>query len=457
MSCLLTERAATWLALILFVLVVVRALLVHRPLRRALAAAWVFGGAALRYLGRRLRGEGLAAGPREWRLAFERLGPTYIKLGQIIASSTTLFPQRYVAEFRLCLDRVPPEPWHVVRDTICEALGHPPEELFAQVCPTPLASASIAQVHAARGQDDQGHERDLVIKVQRRGLPEQVDADIRILGVGAALLQQLPHLRNANPRGIVQAFDRSIHEELDFLAEAAHMDEFNRILRQLGRDDVCAPQPVWRLCTRTVLTMERLHGISVDDVEALRRRGYPQEWIEERLIAGMHAWFQTLIRYGFFHGDVHAGNLLLLDDGRIGFLDFGIVGRFSPERRRQIADYLVAFASQDFCALARVMVRMGVVDPEVAERNLEAFAEDLRLAYGPLARLSLSEIDYGDILPQIMQVSLRHGTRLPDDFVLVTRQLLYFDRYARLLAPSLNVFGDPRLAVRIAGDLAALG
>jgi aarF domain-containing kinase len=453
---LLSEGPAVWLAGLVALAILIGALRVHRPLRRAALAGAIFALGFFRYLGRRLRGEGLQAGPREWRLAFERLGPTYIKLGQIIASSTSLFPQRYVDEFRRCLDRVPPEPWPAVQETVRAALGSPPEALFREVSSAPLASASIAGVYAAAGEDDAGQPAELVIKVQRQSLPELVGADMRILGFGAGLLQRLPRVRNANPRGVVQEFDRTIHEELDFVAEAAHMEEWNRIMRELGRADVCAPRPVRRLCARTVLTMERLRGVRVDDVEEFRRRGYDQAMIEDKLIAGMHAWFQSMIRHGFFHGDVHAGNLLFLDDGRIGFLDFGIIGRFSRERRRQIGDYIVAFAGGDFRAVARVMARMGVVDASVAETNLEAFAADLEGAYGMLASRSLGEIDYAEILPKIMRVSLRHGTRLPDDFVLVTRQLLYFDRYAKLLAPSLNIFSDPRLILRIAGDLAAI-
>lgn len=447
---LLTEPAAAWLAALVVAALCLFAVVLHRPLRRVVIAAYVFLGAAWRYLGRRLAGEGERAGPRVWRQAFERLGPTYIKLGQMIASSTSLFPKSYVEEFRLCLDRVPPEPWPLVQQTVRQALGRPPEALFREVSPEPLASASIAQVYGATGPGGE----ELVIKVQRQRLPELIDADMRMLSFGAGLLQQIPRVRNANPQGVVQDFARTIREELDFLAEADHMEEFNRIMAELGRTDVCAPRPVRSLCAREVLTMERFHGVRVDDVAAFQRLGHGPAWVEGKLIAGMHAWFQSMIRYGFFHGDVHAGNLLFLDDGRIGFLDFGIIGRFSRERRRQIADYIVAFATRDFATVAQVMVRMGVVDHKQDPAEMKAFAGDLEAAYGPLLSRSMGQIDYGEILPKIMRVSARHGTRLPDDFVLVTRQLLYFDRYAKLLAPSLNVFTDPRLIMMIAADLA---
>lgn len=456
---LLSERAAALLALVLCLLLCGAFAFMERgspSLRRLLAALWVLALGVGGYLRRRLRGEGAAAGPREWRLAFESLGPTYIKLGQMIASSSGLVPERYVQEFQRCLDRVPPEPWPVVQDTLRRSLGRPLNTLFSEISAEPLASASIAQVYAARARDEGGVERDLVIKVQRQRLPERVDADMRILGFGAELLQKVPTLRNGNPRGMVRQFDQTIHEELDFLREAQNLEEFNRIMLALGRTDVCAPRHVPALTTREVLTMERFRGFRVDDLEEMQRRGIDRATMENKLIAGMHAWFQSMIRYGFFHGDVHAGNLMVLDDGRLGFLDFGIIGRFSPERRRQIADYMVAFATQDFAAVAGVMARMGVVEHKQDPADLQRFAADLKEAYGPLLTRSMQQIDYGEILPKIIRVSSRHGTRLPDDFILVTRQLLYFDRYAKLLAPTLNVFSDPRLMMAIAMDLATL-
>jgi predicted unusual protein kinase regulating ubiquinone biosynthesis (AarF/ABC1/UbiB family) len=157
-----------------------------------------------------------------------------------------------------------------------------------------------------------------------------------------------------------------------------------------------------------------------------------------------------MILHGFFHGDVHAGNLMALTDGRIGFLDFGIVGRFARERREQVTDYLMAFASGDFARLAAVMVSMGAVGTRV---DLPALAKDLATAYEPMLAGGLSAIKYADLIPAILRTSVRHGMRMPRDFVLVTKQMLYFDRYAKLLAPELNVFRDPRIVEPLAMDV----
>jgi predicted unusual protein kinase regulating ubiquinone biosynthesis (AarF/ABC1/UbiB family) len=158
-----------------------------------------------------------------------------------------------------------------------------------------------------------------------------------------------------------------------------------------------------------------------------------------------------MIFHGFFHGDVHAGNLMALDDGRIGFLDFGIVGRFSAERRVQITNYLVAFATGNYRRLAEVMVAMGTVDARV---DLDELAKDLEVAYRPMLSMSFGQLNYGDLLPAVLRVSSKHRMHLPSEFVLVTKQMLYFDRYAKLLAPNLNIFGDPRLVAGLMEDVA---
>jgi aarF domain-containing kinase len=161
-----------------------------------------------------------------------------------------------------------------------------------------------------------------------------------------------------------------------------------------------------------------------------------------------------MIYHGFFHGDVHAGNLMALDDGRIGFLDFGIVGRFSRARRTQVTDYLMALASADFAKLARTMVAMGSAPGTV---DLEVLARDLREAYEPLLAAStetgMASVKYADMIPGIMRASLKHRMRLPRDFVLVTKQMVYFDRYAKVLAPNLNIFRDPRIVTALAMDV----
>jgi predicted unusual protein kinase regulating ubiquinone biosynthesis (AarF/ABC1/UbiB family) len=225
------------------------------------------------------------------------------------------------------------------------------------------------------------------------------------------------------------------------------MTEFNGIMVEHGQTRVAAPRPVDELTTQRVLVMERFFGSRVDEVEKLKAAKVDGE---EALLLGMRAWFQCLILHGFFHGDVHAGNLMVLSDGRIGFLDFGIVGRFGRERREQVTDYLMAFSSGDFRKLAEVMFAMGSVHVKV---DLDVLAKDLAKAYEPMLASEDSAIKYADVIPAIMRTAIQHGMRMPRDFVLVVKQMLYFDRYAKLLAPRLNVFRDPRILAALASDM----
>lgn len=401
---------------------------------------------ALRYLfvlvAGRLRGETGQIAPLV-RRAFEDLGPTYIKLGQIVASSVGLFPKAFVAEFGKTLDRVRPFDLDEARHIVREELGVPLDEIFASFDEAPLASASIAQVHAARLLDG----RDVVVKIQRPRIEARVDADVAILYLWARLLALVPTAELANPVGIIEDFDQTIHEELDFAREAANMVEFNRIMVELGHDDIRAPEVVPSLTTRRVLVMERFRGVRVDDVAAIRERGIDAEG---RLVHGLRAWFQCMILYGFFHGDVHAGNLMLLDDGRLGFLDFGIIGRFDDEQRHMVTQYIVAFATGNYRHLGQVMLEMGSVDARV---DLDTLAADLAVAYAPMLQMSLGDLKYGELLPNIMKTAVKHRMRLPNEFVLVTKQMLFFDRYAKLLAPNLNIFTDPRLIANLGQDV----
>jgi predicted unusual protein kinase regulating ubiquinone biosynthesis (AarF/ABC1/UbiB family) len=436
----LTSDDLPWIvALLAFVI----ALLGSRTVRRVLLGFFVGVRYTAAGITARLSGRKDVA-PEMVRRAFEDMGPTYIKLGQIVASSHGLFPRRYVTEFQKCLDRVRPFSLHEVHAILREELGRPTDEVFAHFDEKPLASASIAQVHAARLPDG----REVVVKIQRPRIAERVDADVALMKIGARLLELRTVTELANPVGIVEDFDATIHEELDFQHEALQMGEFNRIMNDLGHADIAAPTAVTELTTRRVLVMERFYGIRVDDVEAIRSRKVDAE---AKLVHGLRAWFQCMILYGFFHGDVHAGNLMLLDDDRLGFLDFGIIGRFSIKQRQQVTEYIVAFATGNFRRLAEVMVAMGSVDARI---NLDELGADLKEAYTPLLGMSFGDIKYGELLPSIMRVSVKHRMRMPKEFVLVTKQMLYFDRYAKLLAPKLNIFSDARLVASLTQDVA---
>ena len=374
------------------------------------------------------------------RRAFEDLGPTYIKLGQIVASSPGLFRAEYSEEFKKCLDAVPPFAFKDVRRIVEEEMKKPFAEAFQTFDEKPIAAASIAQVHAAKLNDG----RDVVVKVQRPKIADRVDADLWMMHALAWLGERIfSDLRLANATGVIKDFTKTIHEELDFTTEARNMDEFNAILKRHGADkDIAAPIVYWDYTTRRILTMERFYGFKADDIAQARSHGIDTE---RALRVGMRGWNLTMMLHGFFHGDVHAGNLMFLPERKqIGFIDFGIVGRFSLEQRMNVMRYILSFVTQDYGELAQVMLEMGAVTGNV-KVDMAEFAKDLQRVYRPLLEQKVSEIEYGAVLPDIIRNARKYGLQAPREFILITKQLLYFDRYAKLAAPNLNVFSDTYL------------
>ena len=382
--------------------------------------------------------------PMLLRMWCEDMGPTFIKFGQIVASSAGMFPDAYVKEFQKVLDRVKPFPFEAVQRTLDEELGAERAAHLVDIAPRQLASASIAQVHTAKLRDG----TPVVIKVQRPGIIARCMADMRLMRMLAGVVARFKKDADlANPVGVVDDFTKTLTEELDFRKEAANLDRFNEIMRELGHRNIRAPVPHHEYTTRKVLVMERFFGLRVDHFDEIKRRGIDGE---SKLVAGLRAWFQCVVFYGFFHGDVHAGNLMLLDDDTIGFLDFGIVGRFDDKERYLVTDYMIAFASGNYRRLAEIICEMAGTPPGL---DLDGFIHDLGETYRPLLTLSFGEINYAEFLPGIQRTATRHRVKMPNEFILITKQLLYFDRYAKALAPKLNVFTDPRLVLGMMQDI----
>ncbi|MCX5746552.1 MAG: AarF/UbiB family protein [Proteobacteria bacterium] len=378
------------------------------------------------------------------RMWCEDMGPTFIKFGQIIASSSGMFPDAYVKEFQRVLDRVKPFPFADVKRTLDQELGAEKAAQLIDIEAKPLASASIAQVHTAKLKDG----TQVVIKVQRPGIIGRCMADMKLMRMLARLVARFKKdAELANPVGVIDDFTATLTEELDFRKEAANLQRFNDIMAELGHKTIRAPIPHSEFITRKVLVMERFHGLRVDRFDEIKARGIDGEG---KLVAGLRAWFQCVVFYGFFHGDVHAGNLMLLDDETIGFLDFGIVGRFDEKERYLVTDYMIAFASGNYKRLGEIIVEMAGAPPNL---DFEGFVKDLGETYSPLLTLSFAEVNYADFLPGIQKTATRHRVKMPNEFILITKQLLYFDRYAKSLAPKLNVFTDPRLVLGMMQDI----
>ncbi|MFO1430253.1 MAG: AarF/UbiB family protein [Candidatus Competibacteraceae bacterium] len=384
------------------------------------------------------------------RQTFERLGATYIKLGQFIASSPSFFPAEYVEEFQLCLDRTEPLPFSVLEKVLQEELGKKAlPKLFADIDPQPLASASIAQVHAARliGGED------VVIKIQKPGVQDILLTDLNFLYASARILEFLrPGLSWASLSGIVAEIQKTMMEECDFLKEADNLERFRAFLHKTGNQSALAPKVYRQATTLRVLTMERLYGVPFTDLESLHH--FVKE-PEEALIAALNTWFASLLYCDFFHADVHAGNLLVLEDGRVGFIDFGIVGRIAPKTWAAMTALLEGIETGHYRQIAKAMIDIGItrreVDADLLARDLERLFghSDLWQASAPIG----DEKEVNHLLLDIIATGERHGLHFPREFTLLLKQFLYFDRYIQLMAPGLSLYGDTRVELLPGGKV----
>ena len=287
---------------------------------------------------------------------FADLGPTYVKFGQIIASSPGAFGEQLSREFRSLLDRVPPADADEIHKLFVEDLGDEPKALFKSFDETPFASASIAQVHYATLHSGE----EVVVKIQRPGIRRRVAADLQILKRGAQLVELAKLGRRLSAQDVVADFADNLAEELDFRLEAQSMDAWVSHMHAspLGKN-IRVPQVYWDLTSARVLTMERIQGVRIDDVAAIRKQDFDGTELVKALLFSL---FEGGLRHGLFHGDLHAGNLYVDDDGKIVFFDFGIMGRVDPRTRWLLRELVYALlVKKDHAAAGKIVVLMGAV------------------------------------------------------------------------------------------------
>ena len=416
------------------------------PLGRCLSAGGRVGWALVAWKLRESRSEGpvsRAALARRLREAFESLGPAYIKVGQILSTGASFLPQEVVDEFKRCRDEVAPEPFDVIKSVIEEDLGRPLEEVFSSFDRDSLAAASIAQVHAATLITGER----VVVKVQRARVSESVHHDIAAMAwIARKLVGRIPAAALANLPALVEFFAETILEEMDFRLEAENMLDIAKVLRDGGQTIIVVPRPHPELVTRRVLVMERLEGFNCVDIEAIERAGIDTE---EVLASLMIAFFEGALIYGVFHGDIHGGNFLIMPDGRVALLDYGITGRLQEKER--IAFLRMGMLAND---------RRGQLE---AFRDLGAFGDDIDIDElmrvlnveqpdtdrKDSTKMSPQEVTSG--MQETLNELLALGGRLPKPLMLYLKDMIFFDSATAELAPDINVFNH---ITRIFGYLA---
>ncbi len=377
------------------------------------------------------------------RETFESLGSTYIKLGQFIASTPSLFPREYVEEFQGCLDQTPTLPFSYIQEVLAEEFeGRDLNQIFASIDETPLASASIAQVHAARLTTGE----DVVIKVQKPGVETILYTDLNVVHWATKMLEKaIPKVKFASLSEIVEEIKIRMVREVDFIEEAQNLDDFVEYLKITNNQAATAPKVYHQFSTRRILTMERLYGVSLTDFDIVKKFAKDPSQV---LITAMNTWFGSLMLCKSFHADLHAGNLMLLEDGRIGFIDFGIVGQLNPQVWTACLAFMDALQKTDYTAMAENMLKMGMtktqIDIQVLAQDLERLFSGVLLA-DPQEILASKPSDLNDIMLDMVAVGERHGIKFPRDFALLFKQMLYFDRFMRVLAPYTDIYADQRL------------
>jgi ubiquinone biosynthesis protein len=376
---------------------------------------------------------------RRLREAFVRLGPTYIKLGQILSSGEGIFPEELVSEFKLLRDRVPAESFDVVRRIVEEDLGRPLEAVFSSFTPSPIAAASIAQVHAAtlHPSVSPGGGRDIVVKVQRPTVASLVRRDLAAMSwIAPALVGRIPVTALANPPALVDLFAETIVEELDFRLEAQNMLDVGRILAETDQRAMVVPRPHPDLVTRRVLVMERLDGFSFDDVAGMKAAGIDTSAVVR---AGMVAFLEGSMLFGVFHGDLHGGNLFVQPDGRVALLDYGITGRLDEPRRLAFLRLVMGATANDIPGQIAALRDMGALPPEV---DVNAVIRDLNLE-GPVKDPTQMSAD--ELTAEIRELTkslLAYGARLPKELMLFIKNMLFLDNALATLAPEINIFDE---------------
>src|SRR5579863_6328125 len=370
---------------------------------------------------------------RRLRRAFERLGPTYIKLGQILSSGEGLFPEELVAEFRLLRDHVPAESFAVVRRIVEADLGMPLEQQFSEFERTPIAAASVAQVHAARLKTGEP----VVVKVQRPDVSTLVRRDLAAMSwIAPLLVGRIPVAALANPPALVELFAETIVEELDFRLEAQNMLDVARVLADTGQHAIVVPRPHPTLVTRRVLVMERLEGFAWGDAEAMRASGIDTEAV---LHAALIAFLEGALLYGVFHGDLHGGNLAVQEDGRVALFDFGITGRFDEVKRLAFLRLVIAASANDIPGQVAAMRDLGALPADV---DIHAVIRDLGLDRPPIDPTQLTAEELTSEIRTLTKGLLGYGARMPKELMLYVKDMLFLDGALAVMAPNVDVIGE---------------
>ncbi|HEY8068546.1 MAG TPA: ubiquinone biosynthesis regulatory protein kinase UbiB [Burkholderiales bacterium] len=363
------------------------------------------------------------------REALEALGPIFVKFGQVLSTRRDLLPADIADELAKLQDRVPPFSSALAVAEIESSLGKPLHELFGTFEKKPIASASVAQVHVAALKDG----AEVAVKVLRPGVERAIAQDVLLLQTAAGLMERLwADGRRLKPREVVAEFARHLEEELDLVREAANASLLRRNFENSPL--LAVPAVHWEYCARRVMVMERMHGTPISQIEALRRKGID---IPALARAGVEIFFTQVFRDGFFHADMHPGNILVSDAGQYVALDFGIMGTLSEVDKSYLAQNFLAFFNRDYRRVAQAHLDAGWVP---AGTRLDEFEAAIRAVCEPIFSRPLKEIYFGKLLLRLFQTSRRFNVEIQPQLVMLQKTLLNIEGLGRELDPDLDLW-----------------
>jgi ubiquinone biosynthesis protein len=372
--------------------------------------------------------------PERLRMIFEELGPTFIKFGQILSIRRDVLPEEYVSEFEKLQDAVPPFSYAEVARLIAEEFGRDVKDVFEEFASEPLASASIAQAHLARTKTGQ----EVIVKVQRPQIRQMILQDLAIMEHLARLsARRIPESRRYDPVGLVEEFRKTILLELDFRREGRNADRLRQHLRDMP--GIVIPQVFWEYSAPRVLTIEYMVGQGLR--EALGRSAEDRHRIAANLY---EAFLKQIFEDGFFHADPHPGNLLFLPDGRVGLLDFGIVGRVSRDRLAGLVTILLAIMEQDVEALLDECIALGLMPADLDRQTIQYEIDELLAEH---LDLPLRDISLGHILETLFEMGRKHRLKVLSNLVLLGKTMMTLEAVIRALDPAFALVEEARWEV----------
>lgn len=372
--------------------------------------------------------------PQRVRLALESLGPIFVKFGQVLSTRRDLLPPDYADELARLQDQVPPYDGLQAREMIERSLGRKVDELYVDFDNTPVASASVAQVHKAwLRQPDGGRGREVAVKVLRPGIQPVIEQDLALMATLAGWVEKLfTDGKRLKPREVVAEFDKYLHDELDMMHEAANASQLRRNFK--NSDMLIVPEVFYDYTSRDVLTLEWMHGIPVGQVDRLREAGVDLSKLSR---FGVEIFFTQVFRHGFFHADMHPGNIFVAADGRYIALDFGIVGTLTDTDKHYLAVNFLAFFNRDYHRVATAHIESGWVPKDTRAEELEAA---VRTVCEPIFEKPLSEISFGMVLLRLFETSRRFNVEIQPQLVLLQKTLLNIEGLGRQLDPNLDLW-----------------